>query len=351
MRIDGIEEKSYQLAKDIIESAYEYENELFETTKEMRAHIRGTRLYMPENYRSDMTGNRFNDYNDFRRKNIGRFILTNNPNDLHVDSFYQELSELYPEFFPDDIINIPGQLLQIADVYNSLKPEIVDPFEGADIEPIIKNAQAAILESVGNVKESKPTFADKKEAERQRVRDKAREATRRKLNALRDENNKKITELKDYYRAREKDARQRQDDRTVRVMIKRTVDRMAKKLLKPSDTQHVPDHLRGVIAEFLQNVNLDSKRPGTAYWDKLNNMQAAFAKIIAEDDSNASIDAELIGKIEEAKAYKDIPILAYTVRCFGSVLLSAVDDDFVCLMNVCINSDNNFMQIPQLLSR
>ena len=83
----------------------------YDTYKDVKDDIRTTKLYISDTIKNDIT-----DYNDFRRRNMGTLVMTNDSNNLSVDSYYQEMSELYPELFPADIINPTDQLERIAEV-------------------------------------------------------------------------------------------------------------------------------------------------------------------------------------------------------------------------------------------
>ena len=49
---------------------------------------------------------------------------------MSIDSVYQELSELYPEFFnSEEQINTADQLERILDVLNQIKPEEINPYD------------------------------------------------------------------------------------------------------------------------------------------------------------------------------------------------------------------------------
>lgn len=56
------------------------------------------------------------DYNDLRKRNFGKIRFSKDG--LAVDVAYQELQEIAPGLFPDDIINPVDQLLRIVDVAN-----------------------------------------------------------------------------------------------------------------------------------------------------------------------------------------------------------------------------------------
>ncbi|MBP3359575.1 MAG: C40 family peptidase [Clostridia bacterium] len=100
-------------AKRIVDGYQTYDYTAFNETKEMRNFIRGTTIKIPDG---------FDQASDFRKTNQGRIRLSNKKGTA-VDTFYRELSELYPDFFNDSvIINQEDQLRHIASVLDSLRP-------------------------------------------------------------------------------------------------------------------------------------------------------------------------------------------------------------------------------------
>lgn len=83
----------------------------YDTYKEVKDNIRNTKLYISDSIKDNIT-----DYNDFKKSNMGTLVMTNDKNNLPVDSYYQELSDLYPELFPEDILNPADQLSKISEV-------------------------------------------------------------------------------------------------------------------------------------------------------------------------------------------------------------------------------------------
>lgn len=63
---------------------------------------------------------------NWRREIFGKINLKNNA--ISLDSFYQELSSNYPEFFDKDL-NSNEQALKILEVLDALQPEVHNPFD------------------------------------------------------------------------------------------------------------------------------------------------------------------------------------------------------------------------------
>lgn len=83
----------------------------YDEYKDVKKDIQNTKFYIPDNVKNSIV-----DYNEFRQKNMGNIIMTNNLENIDIDSKYKELSESYPELFPENIINAAEQLQKIADV-------------------------------------------------------------------------------------------------------------------------------------------------------------------------------------------------------------------------------------------
>lgn len=86
-----------------------------------KQHMRGTRLYIPANFKGDFHGERADGYNAFRKEHFGHFHLTTREGSgaLSVGELYDELNENYPDLFPDSIINEAERLAQMAKIASS----------------------------------------------------------------------------------------------------------------------------------------------------------------------------------------------------------------------------------------
>ena len=120
--VDSIREDIQKNGPLTKEKADSYFNELYnnlvtidtlyyDAYKDVKDNIRATKLYISDEIKSDIA-----DYNEFRKRNMGTLLMTSDKNNLSVDSYYQEMSDLYPELFPEDITNPSDQLEKISEV-------------------------------------------------------------------------------------------------------------------------------------------------------------------------------------------------------------------------------------------
>lgn len=82
-----------------------------------KSWIKGLRLYVSPEVKASIS-----DYNDFRKSTIGKIggLTTTDVNATSIDTAYQELHGMYPDLFPDAIINEVEQLERIKEVADSL---------------------------------------------------------------------------------------------------------------------------------------------------------------------------------------------------------------------------------------
>lgn len=146
-----------QLAEHI-RSRFEFTEEIDNTEaneeiKRAKRDLRGKRIYVPEEIRSEFNGTRRDGYNAFRKEHLGHFYLTSNPSDIGIDSLYQELSDApekggYPDLFPPDIINPADQLRQMAEIASTkIEPEYHSmPYDEDTIQTAVNAIESGIAQ-------------------------------------------------------------------------------------------------------------------------------------------------------------------------------------------------------------
>lgn len=107
-------EKTQRLASELVRNYLDKDNPDAETIREIKQKVRATRVYLTPDLRADL--DQAGGYEYIRKHNMGRIRLANSG--IGVDQLYQELSEQYPGYFPEEIWNPADQLLQILDVIN-----------------------------------------------------------------------------------------------------------------------------------------------------------------------------------------------------------------------------------------
>ncbi|MCB7317516.1 hypothetical protein [Lacrimispora sp. 210928-DFI.3.58] len=215
-QVDGQEllEAASSIAKGILKKPLARDIELAEQYKDIRKQIRETKIKISEQDKADLGS--LGGYNAFRKKYFGRIRLGNEGSS--IDSLYQELSSQHPELFPSSITHPADQLIAVGYALDQMQEQVTNIY-GADIDEMSFIVGQEILESYFAIRNEPPTFADKKQAEIQRLKDdyvKSKSAleskAEQKAEQLRDEYAKKMgeykTSLKQKYRERVNDVKQ-----------------------------------------------------------------------------------------------------------------------------------------------
>ena len=272
---DDVYNRAYTIANDILENAIVLDNSQYLEYKSLRDYLRNTGIKFDPAHDEVPY---YDSFNEFRRANFGRLKFTNDG--VPIDVMYQELSNLYPEFFDaEEYVSSADQLAQIVDVLDSLRPMEVNPFSNEMTEASSYLAND-IIERFFELPQAKPTFADKaerrvtearirghKEAERVRIQkdakiekliERQREKTKAIIDKARASKEKAIKKEQDKRRNAISKMGEKQKAKVLRAQILRHTNELSRKLLRPTDNQHIPAELQGAVAVLLESINLES---------------------------------------------------------------------------------------------
>ena len=351
--IDGREvtEAATSIARSILNQSQQMDTEMVNKYKGALKSIKETAIRLPESQRGDL--DIVGGYTAFRKKYFGKLRLGNTGVD--VDTAYAELSGKYPELFPETIVNPADQLLHIANVIDSIRPQISNPYQ-ADMDEMSYMVGQQIFDAYFDVRNLPPTKADRMAAEADRVRReyskrmdkyreelkgryqeslkevkqqakvelqevkkqyekaniKDREQYKRKMQELRDYKNLKIRAEQELYQKRLEERRERTEASQTRKSIIKEVTELQRWLLNPTDKKHVPEGLRKTLAEFLGSIDYSSNRLNqkgedterTKSWERVQKLYAAIANsggIMEMDDGGTAyidIDPDIIQYME-----------------------------------------------------
>ena len=273
---DDVYSRASEIAKSIVESAVVVDDEMYTMYKDLRDYLHKTPMKFDSNYDSVPSG--YENFREFKRRNFGSLNFTKDG--VGVDGIYQELAGLYPEFFnAEEQTNVADQLEQIVDVLDELKPREINP-HSQGMRQAISYLANDIIDRFFDIPQAKPTFADKAErrvmAERvkgnkkvEAVRQQKDEQIQKLIERQRDKTKKQIEKLREQRDARVRKEQQKrreaiakmsetQKAKVLRTQIARHASDLSKKLLRPTDNQHIPEDLKGVVAKLLECINLES---------------------------------------------------------------------------------------------
>ena len=273
-QVDGRElsQVAADIGRSILMQSKQKDTTFTEQYKELRNYIKNSPVMISEQDRKDLAA--AGGYNEFRKKYFGKIKLGNKG--MSVDSFYEQLNEMDPNWFNLDITHPADRLMTIAGFLDATDAQVRNPYH-ANMDEMSYMVGQELLEAYFDVRSPKPTFADRQAQEADRIR---RDYSRKMAEYKRKISNRyeAILAERDRDMARTKDAhaqellaqkakyekqiqlrRESLQKREAKTRIIREVNTMRKWLLSPTDTKHVPQQLRTVMADFLGSIDFSSK--------------------------------------------------------------------------------------------
>ena len=263
------------IAQRIAESSIAKDDEVYREYSGLRKYLKDTKITLSAEDAAGIT-----DYDDFRRGLFGKVNLSKGEH-TNVDQVYSELAESYPEFFSETRENnVSDQIARIADVANELySVSEYNPFEGY-MGQAVSAISNDVMERFFDLPQAKKTFADVQAEKLDAAKAAGRKATadaklagqmaqgrtdavklrhtQEALQKARAQQAEKLDALKDRYREKDATRREGQKRRELRAKITRHAKDLSKKLLRPTDTKHIPENMRSAVAAVLNSINQES---------------------------------------------------------------------------------------------
>ena len=311
-------ERAMGIAEELVNSAVEIDRTLYENYEDLRRELRGVRLDVGDN-----APGMYESVKELRQAMYGKLNVAKGERS-NIDDVYQQLNAKWGEFFPESIINPEDQIERIVDVAQALYGATeYNPFS-SDMNSAVRSAANDILERFFDLPQTKKTFADKQAAKLEAAQAKGRERVREAIEKERSKRDDALAKMKALYETREANAKEAQSSAALRDKITRHAAALSKKLLKPTDRQHIPEGLRGAVAAVLDSINLES----TFSYDPETGSRiagtgglptgrtAAFRELAAQyraildgrTEADVVEDQDLLASLDEIAAMKDTPI-------------------------------------------
>lgn len=325
-------EEMDKIVDAVIENAVGVDDTYVEM-KKLLPELRNTKLVVPVDARADAAQSAgFENWAEFRKANFGRVGFANEG--LPVDTYYMELSERYPELFPDGIPNPGEQAAHIADVVNTIRESGINEYQLYDIEDerIRTSIKNDVMDIIGNA-EKLQTFADRAA---QKVEDtKLAEAMHygadiaklKRLNAekvadIKAENRKRLSDMRRKYQDRVESVRERyaearanrsekQKQTVLRNKVLRKYTEASSMLDRPTTENHFTEAMREPIMEFLAAVDITTGKSVAkqGVYDRILRVIEAANNMAAEDGKNGLGIAETDLNVQEKQLIVDSGLL------------------------------------------
>ena len=330
---ETIKEKS-QAAVDWLMSNEYYKPVRNEEANEILKHLRNTRVSLSESQKKEVAY-RYESYNEYRKRNMGRIIFTNDG--VKLDSVWQELAELFPGHF-DTEISEGDQPLVLMEIIDGLQNAYeVDDHHYYSDEMIAQDLLTKIydgywdvsaLHTVADAKQKEINLLKAKHKERMdelrqsheesdaKLRQEHRERVSQLRTQYREREEAKVRKVAEYYQKSRKDAVERvketREKREAVTKLQRIVLDTAKWVSYPKkDDVKCPDIIRGPYAEFLSSIDLSSKRLLSGGEPTQNDLRVSsamdsLAKAIEKKLGTQSPDTETETVLDTG--YLDLPV-------------------------------------------
>lgn len=325
-------EEMDKIVDAVIENAVGVDDTYVEM-KKLLPELRNTKLVVPVDARADAAQSAgFENWAEFRKANFGRVGFANEG--LPVDTYYMELSERYPELFPDGITNPGEQAAHIADVVNTIRESGINEYQLYDIEDerIRTSIKNDVMDIIGNA-EKLQTFADRAA---QKVEDtKLAEAMHygadiaklKRLNAekvadIKAENRKRLSDMRRKYQDRVESVRERyaearanrsekQKQTVLRNKVLRKYTEASSMLDRPTTENHFTEAMRKPLMEFLAAVDITTGKSVAkqGVYDRILRVIEAANNMAAEDGKSGLDIAETDLNVQEKQLIVDSGLL------------------------------------------
>lgn len=318
-------------AEDIVSRLELINDSAFYEYKELRDYLRSTRIMISENDAGNIP-----DFKQFKKSNFGRIRIVSQ-NGIPVDTVYAELVEKWPHLFNSEASHPADQLLEMADVRESLEPYEV-MLSAEETEQLIKQTAQDLLEIAGHGKAFK-SWADKKKEQyddriklvkarhkeairdvRKNERDRAERLLRgertkwaERVNRAVERGDKKVQAEKEKAKAKEAGRKDSQARKEYMASIEKNRRWLSDRLIKPTDDKHIPEGFKSALADLLSQIDmqtqkskkLEEKRGERARrWVEMDELNARLAEIAKEDDSGEFVYDGYVFEIMKSLAEK-----------------------------------------------
>ena len=311
--------EALRVAQKITEHAVEKQDGRYTEYRELRDYLKQTPLRISE---KDSIG--LSDYTSLRKKWLGKLRIGKGK--TNVDQVYQELSQMWPELFPEEAELSPAeQLLHIAevaeDVYTVTSRNLYEGYLDVIEGEIAHDMMAFFAERTQDKLDAKL------DAEVAKGRQRAQKAFEKLWNAQEEEIRKRYKETyREKYQEKSQQDVERRDAAELRGRILRHTQKLSQKLLRPTDKQHIPEEMRFAVAGVLDSINLTSAYvidPDTGkrkkgdegdpvkMTEKWLELKHAYETIQAEKAGldNWVIDPDLMENLNELAGLGNVPIM------------------------------------------
>lgn len=285
---------------DIENEIYDWVSPLrdeYNEARDVKKKLRTEKIFVPTEIRASVAeAAGFETWSDFRKSLFGIVGLVNEQKGRALSEVYAELSEIYPEYFPDNITDGTEQAVLIADLARNMRVNGIGESNVLSYEEqlVKKSIGRAISELLYNGENTVSI-----------------NAMRKRIAQLKEQREKAITSLKEKYAEQFKNRSEKQKQTVLRNKVLRKYTEASSTLSRPTTENHFTEAMRKPLMEFLAAVDITTGKSAAkqGVYDRILRVIEAANNATAEDGKNGLDIAETDLNVQEKQLIVDSGLL------------------------------------------
>ena len=230
---------------DIENEIYDWVSPLrdeYNEARDVKKKLRTEKIFVPTEIRASVAeAAGFETWSDFRKSLFGIVGLVNEQKGRALSEVYAELSEIYPEYFPDNITDGTEQTVLIADLARNMRVNGIGESNALSYEEqLVKKSIGRVISELLYNGENTVSI----------------NALRKRIAQLKKQREKAITSLKEKYAEQFKNRSEKQKQTVLRNKVLRKYTEASSKLYRPTTENHFTEAMRKPLMEFLAAVDI-----------------------------------------------------------------------------------------------
>lgn len=285
---------------DIENEIYDWVSPLrdeYNEARDAKKKLRMEKIFVPTEIRTSVAeAAGFETWSDFRKSLFGIVGLVNEQKGRALSEIYAELSEIYPEYFPDNITDGTEQAVLIADLARNMRVNGIGESNVLSYEEqlVKKSIGRAISELLYNGENTVSI-----------------NAMRKRIAQLKEQREKAITSLKEKYAEQFKNRSEKQKQTVLRNKVLRKYTEASSMLDRPTTENHFTEAMRKPIMEFLAAVDITTGKSVAKQevYDRILSVIKAANNATSEGGKNGLDIAETDLNVQEKQLIVDSGLL------------------------------------------
>ena len=244
------------VADDIVERIQVIDDAEYDTYKEMKKYLRETPITISEEDASSIS-----DFGTFKKNLFGKVRIVKEGG-LPVDSVYEELMEMFPGVFDEELTHPADQLMAIVDAREAFEPYDV-MLTAEEREQLLKDTTMELIDIIADG-EPWRSWADKKSEQYQNKVKMLQERHREALRSRTEKERARAERLVQAEKTKAKQKKEKAKDKKERLKAFGSIEKnhkwLSDRLLKPTDDKHIPEDYKIAVADLLMTLDLQTER-------------------------------------------------------------------------------------------